>query len=300
MTDPNKDQKEVDELSGVETTQHEWDGIRELDNPLPRWWLYIMYASIAISIVYWVLYPSIPLVNSYWEGTLGNRVSDRANVAEKMIEVQADRSVFAEQLNAGSLDDIRGNEELLEFALAAGTSAFGDNCATCHGRGAQGFSGYPDLNDDSWLWGGTLDEIYTTIRFGIRHDHPQTHYSVMPSFLTDGTLDEAQVADLTEYVVALSGREADTEATRRARPLYVQNCATCHGAGGRGDRTQGAPNLTDIDWLYGEGDRESIASTISYSRFGVMPAWEDRLDPTTVRALAIYVHSLGGGEEETR
>jgi len=297
MTNPENGQKEVDDVSGVETTQHEWDGIKELDNPLPRWWLWIFYASVAWSLVFYVLYPSIPFVNSYWAGTTGQ--SDRVDVKDDMDLLRFERAIFGAQLDAATLEEIRSTPELLEFALAAGTSAFGDNCATCHGRGAQGFPGYPNLADDYWLWGGTLDEIHTTISNGIRYDHPETRYSIMPSFLADGILDENQISDLTEYVVALSGGDADTEATRRARPLYVQNCAVCHGAGGRGDQNQGAPNLTDADWLYG-GDREAISSTISFSRFGVMPAWEDRLDATTIRALAIWVHSRGGGEEETQ
>ncbi len=293
----NKNEREVDELSGTQTTQHEWDGIKELDNPLPRWWLWIMYASIAISVVYWIIYPSIPLVSSYWEGTGG--LSDRMDVAEDLAQMQSERAVFGEQLDTSSLEEIRNTPELLEFALAAGTSAFGDNCATCHGRGAQGFPGYPNLNDDFWLWGGTLEEIHTTISYGARAEHMETRFSQMPAFLTDGILNEAQVGDLTEYVIALSGGDADTDATRRARSLYVQNCAACHGAGGRGDQNMGAPNLTDRDWLYG-GSRDAIQASISNSRNGVMPAWEGRLDPTTIRALAIYVHSLGGGEEEGR
>jgi len=288
------DHKEIDDHSGVETTQHEWDGIKELNNPLPRWWLYIFYGSIAISIVYWVLMPAWPLVSSYTPGLLGQ--SDRANVAEDMMALQADRAEHAAALNEASISEIRANPELQQFAYAAGEAFFGENCAPCHGRGAQGAPGYPNLNDDIWLWGGSLDAILDTIRYGVRNDNPNSRYSQMPAYGADGILGEDEIANVTEYVVSLSGGDVDAAMAARGAAIFGTQCSACHAADGTGIRDFGAPDLTDHDWLFG-GDRETINATITYSRFGVMPAWEDRLDSATVRALAIWVHERGGGEE---
>lgn len=292
MTD--HDNKEIDAHSGVETTQHDWDGIKELNNPLPKWWLYIFYATVLISVVYWVLMPAWPLVSSYTPGFLGQ--SDRIDVANDLAALQASRATHANALNEASITDIRANPDLQQFAYAAGEAAFGENCAPCHGRGAQGALGYPNLNDDIWLWGGSLDEIMQTIRYGVRNDNPNSHYSQMPAYGTDGILTQPEINDVAEYVISLSGGDADTAMARRGAATFEQQCTACHGADGTGMRDFGAPNLADREWLYG-GDRETIRATIASSRFGVMPAWEDRLDPATVRALAIWVHERGGGEE---
>jgi len=292
MTD--NENKDIDAHSGVETTQHEWDGIKELNNPLPRWWLYIFYATVLVSVVYWVLMPAWPLVSGYTPGILHE--SDRVNVANEVASLEASRATFAAELVSANIDEIRGNPELQQFAYAAGEAAFGENCAPCHGRGAQGAPGYPNLNDDVWLWGGTVDDIMQTIRFGVRNDNPNSRFSQMPAFGTDGILSAAEIDDAAEYVISLSGGDADQAMARRGAEIFAQNCVACHGADGTGSRDFGAPNLTDHDWLYG-GDRETIRATITGSRFGVMPAWEDRLDPATIRALAIWVHERGGGEE---
>jgi len=288
------DQKDIDDHSGVETTQHEWDGIKELNNPLPRWWLWIFYGCVAWAVVYWLLMPAWPLVSSYTPGLLGQ--SDRADVARAMETMYADRAVNAERLTNASLDQIRSTPELLEFAYAAGESAFGENCAPCHGRGAQGAPGYPDLNDDVWIWGGSLDEISYTVRYGIRNENTSSRFSQMPAFGTDEILSDIEIDNVTEYVIALSGGDADALKARRGAAIYEAQCSACHAADGTGMRALGAPNLADAEWLFG-GERETIRSTIYASRFGVMPAWEDRLDPATIQALAIWVHERGGGEE---
>ncbi len=287
--------KEIDEPTGVELNEHEWDGLRELNNPLPRWWLYLFYASIVFSLIYMVLYPAIPLLSTYTSGLLG--MSQRETVQSDVAELKATRAEYGAGLTELPISEIRANESLLEFSLAAGAAAFGDNCATCHGRGGEGFTGYPNLNDDEWLWGGTFDEIYTTLLYGIRWTGENTRMSQMPAFGKDGLLEDDQIDDLVEYVVHLSGREADQSAVSRAKPIYDQQCAFCHQESGKGDQSQGAPNLTNAIWLYG-GDRESLKETIYYSRAGQMPSWEGRLDDMTIRALSVYVHSLGGGEEE--
>ncbi|CDO59018.1 Cytochrome c oxidase subunit CcoP [Candidatus Phaeomarinobacter ectocarpi] len=284
----------VDDYTGVETTDHEWDGIRELDNPLPKWWLYSFYACILWAVAYWVLYPAWPLASSYTQGILG--YSQRALVTEQVEQSQAALRVFDDQILAGELSDVPGNPELHSVALAGGESAFGDNCAACHGRGAQGFKGYPNLNDDAWLWGGTLEDIRVTLRHGIRWEaDDNTRLNDMPKFLDDGIFTQAEVSDTTQYVLQLSGRDVDAEAALRGQELFEAQCVTCHMEGGVGNQELGSPNLTDAIWLYG-GDEESIYASIAHSRRGVMPAWQGRLDEATIAKLALYVHSLGGGE----
>jgi cytochrome c oxidase cbb3-type subunit 3 len=283
-----------DEHSGVETTGHEWDGIRELDNPLPRWWLWVWYGSIAAAIVYWVLMPAWPGLRGYTPGLL--KQSDRADVVEQLADLQAQRGRGEALLMSASLEQIEADPDLQAHALAVGQSVFGDNCASCHGVGGGGAKGYPNLRDDVWLWGGSLAEIEQTIRVGVRSAHPETRTSQMPAFGRDGMLNDGQAADLTEYVVALSGREADAAAVDRARQLYADNCAACHAPNGAGNRELGAPNLTDREWLYGS-DRDSIRGQIHNGRNGVMPTWEGRFSPAVIKALAVYVHvNAGGGE----
>ncbi len=216
-------------------------------------------------------------------------------VAEQLKQSTAEKAGFREEIANNELAEIKANPELLNFALAGGAAAFGDNCAPCHGRGAQGAVGYPNLRDDAWLWGGSLDDIHQTIRYGIRADHPDTRNSQMPAFGRLGMLQPPQVNDVAEHVLALSGNAEDQEAAERGGEMFATNCAACHGADGTGDRALGAPNLADELWLYG-GDKASIVETITNSRSGMMPAWNERLDPATVKELAIYVHSLGGGE----
>jgi len=287
---------EIDPHSKVETTGHEWDGIKELNNPLPRWWLFIFWGSIVFAVVYWVLMPAWPAPPGMQGNTRGIwGQSDRATVAADVSETAKQRTALASRLSAVDASVILQDHELSQLALWLGESAFGDNCATCHGTGGRGAKGYPRLADDIWLWGGTLTDIETTIRHGIRSNDPAARTKDMPAFGRDGFLPPAQISDMVEFITAISGRKADTAAVDRARPIFQANCASCHGVDARGDRKQGAPNLTDAEWLYG-GDRPTLQRTIFGARRGVMPAWTARLDPATIRALAVYVHSLGGGE----
>ena len=285
--------KEIDETSGTETTGHEWDGIKELNTPLPRWWLWVFYATVIWSIGYWVLYPAWPTLTGYTQGVLNQ--SQRADVAQAVGELKSRRAELGQQLSGASLQQIEADPNLLQFAREAGKSAFGDNCATCHGSGAQGFKGYPNLNDDVWLWGGTLDDIKRTIQVGIRSTHPDTRLSIMPAYGRDGLLEKKQIDDLTQYVLSLSGQKADAAAVARAETVFKEQCAACHGDDGKGKREFGAPNLTDREWLYG-GSEAEIHAQIVNAKGGVMPTWGTRLDAMTVDALAVYVHSLGGGE----
>lgn len=286
--------KEQSETSAdEETTGHEWDGIQELNKPLPKWWLYTFYACIVWAVGYWILYPTWPLISSHTAGYLG--YSQREVVAEDLAQAQAEKAGFRDRIAASDLETIQSDPELLNFALAGGAAAFGDNCAPCHGRGAQGAIGYPNLRDDAWLWGGSLDAIHHTIQYGIRAEDAETRNSQMPAFGKLGMLKPDQVSDVAEYVLSLSGNEGDEEAAERGQALFATNCAACHGPEGQGNQALGAPNLADELWLYG-GDKATVVETITNSRSGMMPAWHERLDPATVKELAIYVHSLGGGE----
>ena len=285
--------KQGETPADVETTGHEWDGIEELNKPLPKWWLYVFYATIVWAIGYWILYPAWPLVSSYTRGYLA--YSQRERVSEDLAAAHEQKAAFRNKIAASDLAAIEADPELLSFALAGGAAAFGDNCAPCHGRGAQGAFGYPNLRDDSWLWGGSLDAIHTTILHGIRADDSKTRNSQMPAFGKLGMLKPDQVNDVAEFVLSLSGNAGDDAAAGRGKPIFATNCAACHGPEGKGNQTLGAPNLADELWLYG-GDKATVVATITDSRSGMMPAWSGRLDPATIKELAIYVHSLGGGE----
>jgi cytochrome c oxidase cbb3-type subunit 3 len=287
-------QREVDAVTGTGTTGHEWDGIKELDTPLPRWWLWTFYATILWALVYVMLYPAWPLVNSATRGVLG--YSTRGELEETMIEAQAAQAGYIDRIAALSLEDISADPDLKRFAVAGGRSAFLVNCVQCHGSGAAGSAGYPNLNDDDWLWGGTLDDIEQTIAHGVRFQpDPDTHISEMPAFGRDKMLTAAEIASAAEFVVSLPGGEYDATLAEEGRTVFAENCAACHGEAGEGDRTLGAPALNDAIALYG-GERGSLVRQISAPRHGVMPAWAHRLDPVTIKQLALFVHSLGGGE----
>jgi len=293
------DEIERDDVSGQSTTGHEWDGIRELDTPLPRWWLYIFYASIAVAVVYWVLMPAWPLMNGYTRGVLGQ--SDRRTVAAEVQTMREARAPMFARLADASMSDLDADPALRAFARGAGESVFGDYCSTCHGAGGAGAPGYPVLADDVWIWGGALSDIEHTLRVGVRSDHLETRTSMMPAFGRDGLLTRNQIGDVTEHVIAISSAnarlEADASAAHRGAVIFAEQCAVCHGATGDGDRTVGAPSLRDDLWLYG-GSREEIRRQIELGRNGVMPSWESRFDAGALRALAIYVHDMGGGEPE--
>ncbi len=285
---------ERDEVTGRETTGHEWDGIRELNTPLPRWWLMVFYGCVIWAIVYWVLYPAWPIPGGFTKGILG--YSSRAELTQEVAAARGAQQVYLDQIAKTPLDQIPQNAELFQFAQSGGRSAFAVNCSPCHGAGGQGAKGYPNLLDDNWIWGGSLDQISTTITHGIRWDaDPDTHQNQMPAFLADGILKPAEIDDTAEYVLSLSGRSTDKAAVARGAEIFAANCVACHGEGGVGNPEMGAPSLKANIWLYG-GDKNTIVTTIRYARKGVMPAWAGRLDPATIKQLAIYVHSLGGGK----
>ena len=286
-------EKEVDAATGVETTGHEWDGIRELNNPLPRWWLYIFYASIVWSVIYWILMPAWPALPGMGTHTPGIRnPSDRDLVAASVAELRDARQAQGQQLVNAELEEILRDPNLRQFAQAAGESVFGDNCATCHGAGGQGFPGYPRLADDVWLWGGSLDEVEHTIKYGIRQDNDESRFSLMPAFGRDELLPVGDIRNAAHYVRTLSGLEEDSHESELGAVVYEDNCVDCHGADGKGMISEGAPNLTDADWLYGS-DFNTVFETIYNARNSAMPAWGERYDDATIKALAVYVYGLG-------
>jgi cytochrome c oxidase cbb3-type subunit III len=284
---------EKDEITGTETTGHEWDGIKELNTPLPKWWVWTFYVTIAWSIGYFIAYPSWPTLSGHTQGVLG--WTQRGEIAEKLAEAKAQRAPFVGRIEAAPLADIRRSPDLLNFAMAGGRSVFAENCAPCHGAGGAGAKGFPGLADDSWLWGGTLDDIHTTIVHGIRNASANSRISVMPKFGADGLLNDRQIDDVAEYVLGLSRRSANAAAAARGKDVFAENCASCHQEDGTGSTELGAPNLTANIWVYG-GDKATIVETIRNSRAGAMPAWEGRLDAATIKMLAVYVHALGGGK----
>lgn len=288
--------KRIDEATGTSTVGHEWDGIEELDTPMPRWWLWTFYASIVWAAGYVVLYPAWPMLNSATQGVLG--WSSRSDLEREMQAHAVRRAPITDAIAATALTDLPAKPELMQAAVQGGAAAFRVHCVQCHGAGGAGVKKlYPSLTDDDWLWGGDLASIEYTIAHGIRNpDHKATRVSQMPAFGRDGILDAAQIADVVSHVRVISKQEKPSAASTRGNALFQANCAVCHGPTGAGDRTLGAPKLTDAVWLYG-GDRDSLTATIAQPRNGVMPRWGHRLDPVTVKMLATYVYSLGGGEK---
>ena len=282
------------EVVEVPSTGHEWDGIKEYDNPLPRWWLWTFYATIVWSVFYVVAYPAVPLLTSATRGVLNYSV--REEVASEIQRFDEANAPIRARLQETPLEEIATDPELANFSTHAGRAVFETWCAQCHGQGGGGAVGYANLLDNDWLWGGTIDDIYTTVRHGIRDPLDlDTRYSEMPRFGTDGMLGRTEVAQVTEYVLQISGQVHDAALAGEGAVVYEDFCSSCHMEDGTGDREQGAPDLTDAIWLYG-GDRATINRMVTTGPFGVMPAWQERLSDADIRAVAAYVHSLGGGE----
>lgn len=279
---------EKDAITGQDTTGHEWDGVKELNTPLPTWWVYTFWATIVFGVVYCVLYPSWPSLTGHTDGALG--YWSRGELAAELKTQAAERARFVDRIRSTPLGDIAKDPELFNFALAGGRSAFQTNCMQCHGAGGAGSAGFPNLVDDDWIWGGRLEQIHETIAFGVRNPHDKARQSLMPRFGADGMLSADQVGAVTDYVLSLSGRGKPTEAGAK---IFTDNCVACHQATGKGTQELGAPNLADGIWLYG-GERDSIYRSIFFARAGSMPAWSERLDAATLKMLSVYVHALGG------
>jgi len=299
MTDRETDQsghegREIDAETGTETTGHEWDGIKELDTPMPRWWVWTFYATIVFAIGYVIYYPAIPLLETSTAGISG--ITARGQLEKKILEVEEARADTLERIRITPLSKIVANEELRRFAVAAGRSNYKVYCTQCHGSGAKGGPGYPNLNDDDWLWGGDLQSIYTTIAHGVRNEVSENaRFSLMPGF--GEILEGKDIRAVSEYVLSLSGKEHNAERAEAGATVYAENCAACHGPKGLGGREFGAPNLADQLSLYGTS-RELVRRQVRNPRHGVMPPWLSRLGEAQVKQLAVYVHSLGGGERD--
>ncbi|MER8759734.1 cytochrome-c oxidase, cbb3-type subunit III [Mesorhizobium sp. M0976] len=282
----------IDEVSGISTTGHEWDGIKELNNPLPRWWVITFYITIAWAIGYTVVYPAWPMLTSATTGVLG--YSSRKDVKNELAAAEVAKGKYVAAIQAKTVSEITADDTLREFAVAAGGAAFKVNCVQCHGSGAQGSKGFPNLNDDDWLWGGNAEQIQQTIAHGIRFaSDPDTRLSEMPAFGDIITTD--QIKQVGAYVASLSDPVQDTSLIEPGANIFAENCAACHGENAKGNRELGAPDLTDAIWLYGSGET-AIAAQVRAPKHGVMPAWIGRLGEVKAKELAVYVHSLGGGE----
>ena len=287
------DNRKIDPATGTETTGHSWDGIEELNTPLPRWWLWTFYATVVWGVIYTILYPAWPMVSGATAGLLG--YSTRGEVAAEIARVDLSNADLTESLVTVDLAVLKDNEELHRFATQAGRSVFAANCSQCHGAGAGGVvaSGYPNLLDDDWLWGGTMEEIAYTVRHGIRNeDDPDARFSEMPPF---DWMEEADLDATVHFVRSLSRLEHDAGAAQAGAEVFADNCSACHGERGLGDREMGAPNLADAIWLRG-GSHDAILRQLKAPRMGVMPPWQARLGEAEVRAVTAYVHGLGGGE----
>jgi cytochrome c oxidase cbb3-type subunit 3 len=290
-----EEHKQIDAVTGTATTGHEWDGIRELNTPLPRWWLWLFYLTIIWSVGYWVVYPTWPLLASSTEGLTGWHA--RSAVVTDLDELKAQRGPMMAQISTASVADIAGNPQLLDFARAVGRVAFADNCAPCHGSGGGGTKGYPNLNDDDWLWGGKLADIQQTITHGARAGDDKGRQGNMPAFGRDGILKPNEISAVADYTRTLSGLAPEAGADLAlGKKVFADNCAVCHGENAKGNRELGAPNLTDKIWLYGP-DKQTIVQGIQNGRGGVMPNWGNRLPEPTIKALTVFVHTLGGGEK---
>ena len=285
--------KPVQHDNDPDTTGHSWDGIEEFNNPLPRWWVWVFYATIVWGIGYTIAYPAWPMVNSATAGLLG--YSTRAEVAEEIAEFEAKNAGINERLAGVELAAVGDDAELYGYAVSSGEAVFRTWCAQCHGSGAAGAVGYPNLLDDDWLWGGDIEAIHYTISHGIRNEEDlDSHYSEMPAY--GEIFEESEIVSVVNYVQTLSGQTPnDASLVAAGEELFLDNCSACHGEAGLGDIFQGAPNLADAIWLYG-GDYDTLIETVTYSRFGVMPPWQTRLSEAEIRAVATYVHQLGGGE----
>lgn len=287
--------KKPDAEKQVGTTGHEWDGIQELNNPLPRWWLWLFYACIVWGIWYSIAYPAWPMIKGATAGY--TNWSTRANVAVAMQEVEdANAGINARLEQVEDLSQIPQDPELQVYARQAGRAVFNTWCVQCHGREGGGAVGYPTLSDDEWLWGGSVEEIHQTVSHGIRNDEDDdARWSEMPAFGRDGLLERAEIEQVVNYVMSLSDTPRDASLVEPGAEVFATNCASCHGADAKGDREQGAPDLTDAIWLYG-GDYDTLVLSVHNARFGVMPSWTGRLSEAEIRAVTAYVHQLGGGE----
>jgi cytochrome c oxidase cbb3-type subunit 3 len=284
---------EKDDVTGQMTTGHEWDGLQELNRPVPKWWVYTFYACIAWAMVYFVLYPSVPGITGYFHGVVGYYQRDAVDADVAAIAKQ--RAGAMDRIKALSFADIRQDPQLLAVAQTAGRITFAENCQPCHGAGGGGNPGYPALAAGNWLWGGKLEDIQQTITVGIRSGHDDARNSQMPRFGADAIWKPAEIQSVANYVATLYDLPGAAPAPAEGKQVFSENCAVCHGDAGQGNREVGGPRLAAKTHLRGD-DRAAILAQINNPRMGVMPTWTARLDTAKIKSLALYVHALGGGE----
>ena len=282
-----------------ESMGHTFDGIEELNNPLPKWWAYMFYISIVFGLIYLALYPGLGSYKGLFGWTSSNqsvgyeegiKADSKAAVelakAENRLS-QYDREVAAADEKYGPifaaylatpLEDLVKDEE----ALKVGGRLFLQNCAQCHGSDARGSIGFPNLTDNNWLYGGELATIKTSIMNGRNGMMPPK--GGLP-------IEDSEIQGLAEYVFKLSGRDHDATLAAQGQGSYMKGCFACHGMDGTGNQFMGAPNLTDNAWLYG-GSRGAIMQSVKNGRTGVMPAWKDVLGEEKVHVITAYVYSL--------
>ena len=280
--------KNKDSINIPSTTGHKWDGnIEEYNTPAPRWWLIVWIITIIWSFGYFLFFPTLP--NEDLEKS--NKWTSRSQLQKQLNIATKKQEKYITAIKNLSLTQIQHNPEIFKFAITGGKSLFKENCAACHGTGAQGGNGFPNLNDDDWLWGGSLADIYQTIKYGIRNEHEKSRKNNMPKFGLDEILTIQEIEDVTNYILSINHKSKNSN----GKKIFQNQCAVCHGKNAKGNHELGSPNLTDAIWLYGK-EKEDIIKTIYYSRNGAMPYWKGRLSDEKIKQLVIYVHSLGGGE----
>lgn len=278
-----------DTVTGRMTTGHEWNGIEELDTPVPKVVFFFLALAFLFSLICWLLFPTFPLIATYTKGLLG--VDQQQLVTDQVKEAAAERAGWENDILSKSFAQVQSDPALMQKVQETGRTLFQDNCAACHGVNATGGPGFPDLTSKTWLWGGDIDSIAETIRVGINSTADDTRVSQMLAFGREGILDHAKILDVVAYVRSLSGASADAARVEAGREVFAANCASCHGEAGKGMQDVGAPDLTDRFWIYG-GDTQSIYTTVHGGRQGHMPHWEGRLSETSRKILALYVSTL--------
>jgi cytochrome c oxidase cbb3-type subunit 3 len=285
--------EERDPHTGYTTTGHEWNGIKELNTPVPRVVYFFLIVTAIFSFIYWVLMPAWPLGLTYTKGLLG--IDQRTTVTESLERAALEREVWTRRIETENYQAIQNDPKLMTIVRQTGRTVFGDNCAACHGFDAKGSKGFPNLTTSSWLWGGDPEAIAETIRVGINSAHPKTRAGQMLAFGRDRILKSDEVDNVVDYVQSLSdpniSKQVPVAKLEAGRAIFAANCASCHGDDGKGKTEVGAPNLTDKIWIYG-GDAQSILTTVWNGRQGHMPTWENRLNPVERKILALYIFDL--------
>ena len=287
---------ERDPHTGHMTTGHEWNGIKELNTPVPKLVWISLIITISFAVVYWILMPAWPLGVTYTKGLLG--IDQRDRVAESLRDAAEARSVWTSQISERDFADIRTDEALMEIVRNTGATLFADNCAVCHGPNGGGGPGFPNLADGAWLWGGTPEHIMETLRVGINSTHEETRVAEMMAFGRDQILMRTDVLNVVAYVRSLSDpavAQDERDAVTAGKTVFAEQCVACHGEDGKGNIELGAPNLTDKNWIYG-GSKAAIFETIWNGRKGWMPAWETRMSETDRKLLTLYIGILGTEE----